>query len=290
MLIDNTTRTDVHYRPAAQPDLAGIAELFLTTSESSWSPEFARASHEHILNTGILRVAQRRDEIVCVAGAIVRDRIWYLSSFWTHPEHQRSGIGMPLLREVWNAGESAGAEVFFTWSSSDPTAMASYLKLGMRPGYQIMHFTGEPTGVPVGAGTEYGVTRLEPANAARLDHDIRGCSRESDHAYFLGRSDMRGRQLRCDGKLAGYFYVTDDGSIGPLAWTHPGHADAIMTRACHEAAAGNSSVSLAVPGTNQAALTFALDAGLRFSRFNHFLTTSDFGMLDHYLPSGPVLF
>lgn len=290
MLIDDKTSSDVHYRSAAQPDLAAIAELFLTTSGSSWSPEFARAGHEHILNTGILRVAERIDRIVSVAGAIIRDRVWYLSSFWTHPEHQRSGIGMPLLREVWNAGQAAGAEVFFTWSSSDPAAMASYLKLGMRPGYQILHFTGEPTKVSPGAGAEYEAAVLDPANAARLDDDIRGCTRESDHAYFLGRSDMRGRQLRRNGELAGYFYVTDDGNIGPLAWTNHEHARAIMTLACHEAAAGNPSVSMAVPGANEAALTFALEAGLGFARFNHFLTTSDFGMLDHYLPSGPVLF
>ncbi|QBI56477.1 GNAT family N-acetyltransferase [Streptomonospora litoralis] len=292
MSIENTRATDVHYRPAAQSDLLSIADLFLTTSEAPWSREFARASHEHVLDTGTLLVAERRGEIVSVAGSIVRGRLWYLSTFWTHPEHQRSGIGMPLLRQAWNSGVSAGAEVFFTWSSSDPAAMASYMKLGMRPGYQILHFTGEPAGPSSDTGMHRGYesTDLDLSHAAKIDHDIRGCTRESDHAYFLGKPDTRGRQVRFDGEPAGYYYVTAEGNVGPLAWTGPRHADAVLALAFRDATSGGAGVSFAVPGSNRKALDFAFDSGLRFTRFNHFLTTSEFGALDRYLPSGPVLF
>ena len=34
----------------------------------------------------------------------------------------------------------------------------------------------------------------------------------------------------------------------------------------------------------------ALAAGLRFANHSHFLTTSPFGAMERYLPSGPSLF
>jgi GNAT superfamily N-acetyltransferase len=65
--------------------------------------------YEHVRSTGIFHVAELEGRIVAIAGAILRDHLWYLSAFWARPGLQRRGIGMPLLRRVWNAGQQAGA-------------------------------------------------------------------------------------------------------------------------------------------------------------------------------------
>ena len=82
---------------------------------------------------------------MAICHAIVRGPLWFLSGFWTRPDRQKTGIGGRLLREVWDGGRARGASTFFTWSSIDLTAMASYLRRGMLPGYQILSFVGEPS-------------------------------------------------------------------------------------------------------------------------------------------------
>jgi hypothetical protein len=59
---------------------------------------------EHTRSTGVPHVAELEGQIVAIAGAVVREHLWYLSSFWAHPHLQRRKTGMPLLRRVWDAG------------------------------------------------------------------------------------------------------------------------------------------------------------------------------------------
>jgi GNAT superfamily N-acetyltransferase len=82
-------------------------------------------AYEHYLSTGIFHLAELDGQIVAIASAVIRDQIWYLNGFWVRPNQQRKGIGMPLLRLVWNAGKEAGASIFFTHASMDMTAMAA---------------------------------------------------------------------------------------------------------------------------------------------------------------------
>ncbi len=243
----------------------------------------------HIMKTGIFRVAERDGELVGICHAIVRDKLWFLSGFWARADLVGGGVGGPLLRAVWQEGVRAGAEKFFVWSSPDQTAMASYLKLGMLPGYQQFTFAGPGDALPV-APADYEVEPLTLDLACALDEQIRATRREVDHRFWLAQPQLTARQVIRNGRAVGYFYLTGD-AVGPAGWVAPEHAEALLTlagRAAHEAAGG---ITLRVPGINHDAIRFAFAHGLKLAAgYSHLFMNAPFGKLDQYLPSGPSLY
>lgn len=285
---------DVIYRPARPEDLPECVKLFtesvtdMATRHNLPAPSrknmaFRLAVYQHIISTGSFHVAQQGKRIVAFACAIVRGRQWFLAGFWARPAVQGKHIGATLLRAVWEEGRKAGATTYFVWSSQDLPAMAAYLKMGMLPGTQILGFEGTPS-VRVMPPAAYTTQPLTPAVANGLDKVVYGARREMDHA-FLARVGCKGTQVLRAGIGVGYYYLYE-GVIGPAAWTHPRHSDVVLAFAC----AGQKQVSLSAPGMNHDAIQFALRSGLRLTGFSHLFTTSPFGHLDTYLPSGPYLF
>jgi GNAT superfamily N-acetyltransferase len=288
---------EIQYRPAQPEDVPEMADLFLEAVSNMYARNNISAAvpprpavllgYEHVRATGIFHVAELEDRIVAIAGAIVRDHLWYLSSFWARPKMQRQGIGMPLLRGVWNAGREAGATVFFTWSSVDSAAMAAYMKLGMVPGYPVLLFEGTPRQLPAVASA-YEVTALEKAQAMALDQEIRGTGRSVDHDFFDSWG-LQGHQVIRAGEVVGYYYL-GKGGVGPAAWKKSQHGEPVLSLACREAAKTAPQIRLSIPGINHSALRFAFDADLRLASFAHFLTSAPFGQMAQYLPSGPGLY
>jgi GNAT superfamily N-acetyltransferase len=288
----------VLYRPVRETEIAETADIFLTAVTDMYErhgikaapPERAtvETGYRHIFETGIFQVAEVDGRIAAICNGVVRDRLWFLSGFWMLPQFQRQGIGGSLLRRVRDEGERAGASTFFTWSSVDMTAMASYMKLGMLPGYQILTFAGPLRGAlkePDG----YESQPLELAGATELDAQVRAAAREADHNFWLAKSGHQGRRLMRDGRAVGYYYF-NQGTIGPAAWADTKDASALIEAACSEAARDASQVRLMIPGINHTAIRFALNAGLRLVAFSHLLTTAPFGRMEQYLASGPLLF
>ena len=245
-----------------------------------------RYSYPHVFRTGIFRVAEEGDDLVAICHAIVRGPLWFLSGFWTRADRQRSGIGGRLLREVWEEGRARGASTFFTWSSIDLTAMASYLRRGMLPGYQILSFVGEARAA---TATEIDAAPLTTEIASALDRDVIGTPREVDHAFLLGEPGRVGRAIVRDDHVVGYHYVRA-GTIGPAAWRSTADAEPVLRSALAEARAQSPIVRLRALGANHDAIRFALAQGLRLAGYSHLLTTAPFGHLDRYAPSGPTLF
>jgi GNAT superfamily N-acetyltransferase len=290
--------SEIQYRPARPEDVPEMADLFLEAVSNMYARNNITAAvpprpavllgYEHVRSTGIFHVAELEGQIVAIAGAVVRDHLWYLSAFWAQPHLQGRGIGMPLLRRVWDAGQQASATIFFTWSSVDNAAMASYMKLGMVPGYPILLFEGAPRKLS-SVAPAYEVEALEKPHAMDLDQEIRGTRRPADRELWLDRLGLQGRQVLRDGEVVGYYYL-GKGNIGPVAWNKPGDGEALLTLACQESSAMAPQIRLAVPGINHSALRFALDSGLRLTSFAHFLTTAPFGRIEGYLPWGPGLY
>lgn len=290
--------SDVLYRHAAAGDLPEMADLFLRSVADMYARNNIEApipprpaviqAYGHILSTGDFHLAESQGRIIAIAGSVTRDSIWYLSAFWASPELQRQKIGLPLLKQVWSAGERAGATIFCTWSSIDLTAMACYMKQGMKPAYEILLFGGVPKSIPA-APSGYEAAPLEKTDAMELDHVVRATRREVDHGLWAGSPGVQGRRVLLRGKCVGYYYI-NRGSIGPAAWSEQGAAAAVMSLACKEAADASTEVRFAVPSINHSALDFALGSGLRLTGFAHFLTTSPFGRMEQYLPSGPSLY
>ena len=245
-----------------------------------------RYGYPHVFRTGIFRVAEDDGGLVAICHAIVRRPLWFLSGFWTRPDRQRTGIGGRLLREVWDEGRARGASTFFTWSSIDLTAMASYLRRGMLPGFPILSFVGEAApGTPDASD----IAPLTLESAAMLDRDVIGTTREVDHAFWLTEPGRIGRAVVHDGRTIGYYYVRG-GGIGPAAWTQHADAELVLGRAIADASAQSPTVRLRALGANHDTIHFALAHGLRLAGYSHLLTTAPFGHLERYVPSGPTLF
>jgi GNAT superfamily N-acetyltransferase len=245
-----------------------------------------RYGYPHVFRTGIFRVAEDDGELVSICHAIVRGPLWFLSGFWTRPDRQKTGVGGRLLREVWDEGRARGASTFFTWSSIDLTAMASYLRRGMLPGFQILSFAGEPARA---SAVTSDVAPLTQEIASELDRDAIGNAREIDHAFWSSEPGRVGRAVMRGGRAIGYYYVRS-GAIGPAAWTSTADADMVLRAALADARAQAAIVRLRALGVNHDTIRFALNSGLRLAGYSHLLTTASFGHLERYAPSGPTLF
>lgn len=291
-------RFEAHIRPAQPADMPACVEVYNqslsdmhTRHNFPPSPSYPfnemLALYQHILETGIFYVSEVDGQIAGVACAILRGHWWFLSGFWVRPGMQRSGLGGPLLRRLWQAGQQARASQFFVWSSVDLPAMASYMKLGMLPGYQILTFEGKAL-LPIEPPDGYALEPLGKDFAGQVDEHILGAQRQDDHEFW-SRSGTEGFQVRNQGELIGYFYQAG-GLIGPAAWLNPAHAAPLLTLACQTASQQISSIRLRIPGMNHTALNFALGTGLQLIGYSHLLLTASFGRLEQYLPSGPGLF
>ncbi|HKY50940.1 MAG TPA: GNAT family N-acetyltransferase [Candidatus Limnocylindria bacterium] len=244
-----------------------------------------RHSYPHVFRTGIFRVAEDDQGLVAICHAIVRGPRWFLSGFWARPQRQRAGIGGRLLREVWDEGRARGASTFFTWSSIDLTAMASYMRRGMLPGYPILSFAGEPSSFP----SHESVAPLTAKIATAFDREIVGVERDVDHAFWLSEPGRVAHAVVRDGHTIGYHYVRG-GAIGPAAWRSDADADAVLGSAFASALAQSPTVRMRALGSNHHSVRFALASGLRLVGYSTLLTTAPFGQLERYVPSGPTLF
>ena len=288
---------DPLHRPATDADIGEAARLFITSVTDLAqryglaSPAFTAASIEpvyrHIHRTGIFDVTELDGRMVAICHAIVRDEQWFLSGFWALPGLQRKGIGGALLRRVLAEGERRGAKQRFTWSSVDFTAMATYMKVGMLPGYQVLTFTGAPSALR-SPGAGYDESGLTVSAAADIDARIRGTRREVDHTFWLAGPGA-GRLVLRGGRPAGYYYAAG-GVIGPAGWLEAEGGEEVLGRALHTAKGQAPEVRLAIPGKNRLAIERALASGLRLVAFSHLLCTADPGEMDRYVPSGPSLF
>lgn len=289
--------TEPTHRAATDADIGEAAGLFLTSltdlvrRRGLAEPQFTAANVEpvyrHIHRTGIFDVAEVDGRIVAIAHAILRDQQWFLSGFWALPGLQRKGIGGPLLRRVRAEGTRRGAAQAFTWSSVDVTAMATYMKLGMLPGYPILTFAGPPAALPT-PGVTCEEAPLTLAAAAGIDEEIRGTRREVDHTFWLAGPGA-GRLVVRSGQPVGYYY-SSRGAIGPAAWLDPADGAEVLGLALHEARRQAPEVRLALPGKNHTGIAAALAAGLELTAFSHLLCTAEPGKMDRYVPSGPSLF
>lgn len=289
----------VQYRPVREAELPETVDLFLTTvadlrarQNLTWPlppREAVEKAYHHIFRTGIFHVALVDGQLASICHAVVRAHLWFLSGFWTRPALQGQKIGGPLLRRVWEEGEQKGARLFFTWSSTDLQAMATYMKFGMLPGYQALTFAGSVAENLKERSEGYEVAPLDPSIAMAIDEEVRATRRELDHEFWLSEMKAQGRQVSLQGKVVGYYYF-HNGTIGPAAWLNEKDAEALMGLACREAAEKSEQIRLMIPGPNHAAIRFALQAGLKLSAYAHLLATAPFGQMDKYLASGPSLY
>ncbi|HKC65046.1 MAG TPA: GNAT family N-acetyltransferase, partial [Pyrinomonadaceae bacterium] len=186
--------TLIEYRPVRETEMPEAVEIFLVSvadmykrhniAQTAPPRSVIEKFYDHIRRTGVFHVAEVDGKIIAICHAIVRDHLWFLSGFWALPSLQGQGIGRTLLERVWDEGSRAGAKIFFTWSSVDVRAMATYMKFGMMPGYQILNFTGAFQNSSDDA-RGYETQPLDIENAMNIDGQVRGTRRETDHQFSI---------------------------------------------------------------------------------------------------------
>jgi hypothetical protein len=125
------------------------------------------------------------------------------------------------------------------------------------------------------------------ASLAQIDISALGVSREKHHAYLLADSATKGVMLYDGNACIGYAYVAD-GHIGPLAVVRPDIMGAAFRTALSFAAAGGSpQVSAFLPGASDAALSIAVEHGMRITLPMLLMSSRAFGDWTRYLPRNP---
>src|SRR5690242_17958316 len=125
-------------RPANETDLRAVYEVFYQNEvlDSTQPPPAGETPSylRHVLETGTLYVAEQDGKVLAYAGAITRGTITFLTDLFVWPSHQSGQLGKTLLHTVLPSDE----RIRCTVSSSDPRALALYIRAGMRP--QWPHF------------------------------------------------------------------------------------------------------------------------------------------------------
>src|SRR5579859_7591141 len=197
------------FRPAHETDLRAVYEVFyqneVLDSPHPPSPGDVPSYLRHVLQTGTLYVAEQDGKVLAYAGAITRGNITFLTDLFVWPGHQSGQLGKTLLHSVLPQDDL----VHCTMSSSDPRALALYIRAGMRP--QWPHFalrlekpTHEMTLTP---GME--IIEADPGDPALVhwDAQVSGRLRPVDHLYWVREQRAVPLWFRRQGQNVGYGYI-----------------------------------------------------------------------------------
>lgn len=287
------------FRPAREDDLAHVYDIFYENEvgEASGPPPSdagLMAYFRHVLGTGTMYVAARDGRVMAFAGSIARGGVRYLTDLFVRPTAQSDGLGQTLLRYVL----PADGRVHCTCSSTDPRALALYVRSGMQPRWP--HINLRLNG-PIGALPDIDVDTIEaraddPA-LVRWDTEIGGRPRPEEHDYWA--REQRGVALwfRRRGEVVGYGYARLGGgtlyypqacTVGPIGARTPENAVACMAAAVDWAGKRAEVLRIDLPGPHPA-LAPLLAAGFRIVYVETFLSTAPFFDARCYVASGSSL-
>jgi hypothetical protein len=137
------------------------------------------------------------------------------------------------------------------------------------------------------------VASLTEENIALIDDidlEIRDFKRDIDHRFWLGARDMRCYLFNKGDQPAGYAYVSNDGTIGPLAALS---AEDIAGMLCfcldRLTSDGVDNFVVHVPGENTGALDLLYDRGFKIHDLSLVMSSVPFGKWENYIISRPAL-
>ena len=252
----------------------------------------------HELETGEMYVVEKEHRVVAFAALLTRSSIAYLSEFFVRPGCQSSGIGQRLLRHILPVARYS----YCTLSSSDPRAIALYIRAGMCP--QWPNFLLRANGVkldklPV---DEVEAIEGEAGDPVFVDWDAvaSGRYRPVEHAYWLQEAGAVPLWFQRGDERVGYGYVQmrNAGSlwypsaitIGPIGVRTAGEALPCVSAAVRWATRQADIVRIAVPGPHPA-LARLLEAGFKIGYTEMFVSSAVEPFLDarRYIPAWGML-
>ncbi len=252
---------------------------------------------QHEFSHGHMVVAEREGEIQGYASSTTRGRIAFLSSLFVAPTEQSSGLGRALLEAL----RPTAGDVFCTDSSSDPRALALYLRAGMRPRWPLLYLLATSAVLsPRSPVLDVRVGEVGDPELARWDSELGGRERPMDHAYWTGVERAVPLWFLRRGITVGYGYVRlgagtlhqpGAATLGPIGARSALDARASVLAAAGWAAGRAPALRIDVLGPHPA-LAPLLAAGFHIIDQDTFLAGRGRLGIDprRYIPSGGSLF
>ncbi len=272
------------FRPAHETDLRAVYEVFyqneVLDSPHPPSPGDVPSYLRHVLQTGTMYVAEQDEKVLAFAGAITRGNIIFLTDLFVWPAHQSGQLGKTLLHSVLPQDD----RVHCTMSSSDPRALALYIRAGMRP--QWPHFAlrlEKPTHeMPLTPGME--IIEADPGDPALVhwDAQVSGRLRPVDHLYWVREQRAVPLWFRRQGQNVGYGYIRLGAgtlwdpqacTLGPIGASTPEDATACVLAAVNWALQQAEVLHIDVPGPHPCLATL-LERGFRITYVDTFVSTA----------------
>ncbi len=293
--------SDITIRPATEYDLSGIFDIFYQNEMRGVANPPPRGAPPpwlaHTLATGVLMVAERAGKLHGFAGVTTRSGIAFLTDLFVRPDVQSGGIGRALLRAILPGDALATC----TLASSDPRALALYIRAGMLPQWPNYWLLGDSTSLRL-AASDIEIVEASPDDGEllRWDREIAGRDRPQDYRFWVREQGGVPLWFRRGATTIGYGYARHNASIichpqaltlGPLGARTPGDALACTLAAVRWGQERASLLRLALPGPHPA-LRSLLEAGMRITDFDTFVSTAQEPIFDPqcYLSTGGETF
>ena len=257
----------------------------------------------HIFQTGTVYVAEEDGHILGFAGAITRGNVSFLTDLFVLPTNQSHRLGNTLLFHTQPRNEL----IRCTMSSTDPRALALYIRAGMQPWWPNFNLQLNGQLRKVSTTAAIGVDHVDivegiPGDPELVawDAHIGGRPRPVDHAYWIQKEQAVPLWFERNGQRIGYGYVRQGvGSlsypqaciIGPIGVRATTDATACVLAAVQWAAQQAEVLRIDVPGPHPC-LALLLESGFQIIYVETFLSTANTPFFDAqcYISSGSNFF
>lgn len=232
------------------------------------------------------------------AGAITRGNITFLTDLFVQPVLQSGQLGKTLLHSVLPQDDL----IHCTVSSSDPRALALYIRAGMSPQWPYFALRLEKSTHEWRLTGDMEIIEGDPGDSALVQWDaqISGRLRPIDHLYWLREQRAVPLWFRRQGRIVGYGYIRLDAgslwypqacSLGPIGASTPEDATDCIVAAVSWASQRADVLCIDVPGPHPCLATL-LERGFRIAYVDTFVRTAGMPFFDArcYIPSGGDLF
>ena len=286
------------FRSANEAELRSVYEVFYQ-NELLDNPHLPLPGDippylSHVLQTGTLFVAEKDGKILAFAGAITRGNISYLTDLFVLPSYQSGQLGKTLLRCVLPQDDL----IHCTMSSSDPRALALYIRAGMRPQWPHFALRLEKSTHTWPLTSDMEIIEADPADPALISWDaqISGRLRPVDHQFWVREERAVLLWFRRQGQTVGYGYVRfgaealldpQSCTLGPIGVSTPEDATACVLAAVNWAVQRAVVLHIDVPGPHPC-LVALLECGFHIISFDTYVSTAIMPFFDArcYIASG----
>lgn len=226
-------------------------------------------------------LAELGGEVVGVAQAIKRERLWCLSLLAVLPSAQSSGAGRALMERALTYATKS-TDVGLITSSSDPRALRLYSLSGfaLLPTFEVAGAL-DRAALPQPRGEVHAVAREDLESLAAISREVRGAPHTLELEFAL-RARMR--VLRIGDR--GFAVVNPGRGVWLLVARDDGAAEQLLAVALTMVGTERPTVRW-ITAEQQWAIELVVRAGLRLVPYGALCVRGRPGAPHAYLPSGP---